>query len=83
MKMYRMQMGEAGAFEMPQELTLTVNVQSPLIAKLAAAAETDAARAQATAKQIYMLCLLSQRTLTAQELQQFLSNSYTVLQDTL
>ncbi len=85
MRMYRMQMGggEEDSFALPQELTLTVNAQSPLICKLAELVKTDEARATATAKQIYMLALLSQRALSARELQDFLQDSYTLLEQGL
>ena len=75
MKLYSMSgMGGAGAF--PTEATLTVNTKSPLIAKLDG---MDGDKKEKTAAYLYQLALLSQRKLTAQELQSFLSNSYSVL----
>jgi len=74
MKMYAMAGMNMGAF--PQELTLTVNTASPLIAKLGG---MDAERRDRVASYLYHLTLLSQRKLTAEELQKFLSDSYTIV----
>ena len=75
MKLYAMSgMGMMGDF--PTEATLTVNTKSPLIAKLA---DMDGEKQEKTATYLYQLALLSQRKLTAEELQSFLSNSYSVL----
>lgn len=75
MKLYAMSgMGMAGAF--PTEATLTVNTASPLIAKLS---EMNGERQEQTASYLYQLARLSQRKLTAEELQSFLTNSYDVL----
>ena len=75
MKLYAMSgMGMMGDF--PTEATLTVNTKSPLIAKLA---DMNGEKQEKTATYLYQLALLSQRKLTAEELQSFLSNSYSVL----
>ena len=75
MKLYAMSgMGMMGSF--PTEATLTVNTTSPLIAKLA---DMEGEKQEKTATYLYQLALLSQRKLTAEELQSFLSNSYGVL----
>lgn len=72
MKMYAMSgMGSIGAF--PTEATLTINTASPLIAKLGA---MDTDKQEKTAAYLYQLALLSQRKLTAEELQKFLKDSY-------
>ncbi len=89
MKLYRM----GGDF--PLEQTLVLNTASPLIAKLAdmAGKEEPAGTpeegedkpadfgddAKALAKHIYLLASLSQRQLTADELVEFLSDSYDLL----
>ena len=76
MKMYAAA-GEAspiGAF--PTEATLIVNAENELIKKLSVSDEETRAK---LAKQIYNLCLLSQRTLTAEELKSFLSDSFDIL----
>ena len=75
MKFYSMS-GMSGAGAFPTEATLTVNTKSPLIAKLDG---MDGDKKEKTAACLYQLALLSQRKLTAQELQSFLSNSYSVL----
>ena len=75
MKLYAMSgMSMAGSF--PTEATLTVNTASPLIAKLA---DMEGEKQEKTATYLYQLALLSQRKLTAEELQSFLANSYGVL----
>ena len=76
MKLYAMSgMGMAGAF--PTEATLTVNTASPLIAKLS---EMRGERQEQTASYLYQLARLSQRKLTAEELQKFLSTAHGVLE---
>ena len=70
MKLY----GMAGG--MPADNTLTVNTASPLIAKLK---EMDGEKQSLTAAYLYRLALLSQRKLTADELNRFLSESYGIL----
>ncbi len=81
MKLYAMSSGtDAGSF--PQEMTLVVNAAAPLTARLsgmaADEAKTDTARRMA--KQIYMLALLAQRQLRADELQSFLDDSFDLLE---
>ena len=75
MKLYAMSgMGTMPSF--PSEATLTVNTASPLIAKLG---DWDADKREQVAAQLYRLALLSQRKLTAEELKEFLSGSYEIL----
>lgn len=79
MKLYRMN-GGAG-MQMPgSEATLTVNTASPLIAKLSEKCESDPALAEKMAKQIYTLCLLSQRKLESDELCSLLDDSFGLLE---
>ena len=81
MRMYRMA-GEGGAdFAFPTENTLILNVASPLMAKVSALAECDGDRASALAAYIYRLAVLSQRKLSAEEMQSFLKDSYRILTD--
>ena len=76
MKMYAMaNEGMDGSF--PLQSKLILNASSPLIAKLDA--ESDAEKAERIARQVYTLCLLSQRKLTADELTSFLNDSYDLL----
>ncbi len=77
MKMYKME----GMPDMPSDVTLIVNVNSALIKRLASFAEVGSEKAQTLAKQIYTLSLIAQRQLTADELKQFLDESFTMLLD--
>ena len=78
MKMYSMA-GEdtsmMGAF--PTDATLILNADSNLIRKLEESGE-DAVK-EKIAKHIYALCLISQRGLGAEELKEFLADSYDIL----
>ncbi len=79
MKMYAMQGGMEGMPAYPVEYTLTVNTASGLTKRLIDLCDTDAAKAELVAAQVYRLCLLSQRRLTAEELTSFLSGSFDLL----
>ncbi len=85
MRMYRMQSGMEGEdFSLPKDMTLILNTNSPLVQKLGEAAGNESdSNAISTAKQLYTLALLSQRPLTASELQAFLQDSYAFLQSHL
>ncbi len=74
MKLYAMNGMGMGAY--PVDYTLTVNTASPLISKLDS---MEDARREQTAAYLYQLARLSQRKLNAEELQQFLRDSYAVL----
>lgn len=76
MKMYAMA-NEGMDASFPLQSKLILNASSPLVAKLDA--ESDAEKAERIARQVYTLCLLSQRRLTAEELTSFLSDSYDLL----
>ena len=75
MRMYAMG-GMSMGMSFPLEQTLTVNTASPLIAKLGTMEEEKTEKA---AEYLYQLALLSQRKLTAEELQKFLQDSYSIL----
>lgn len=79
MKMYAMHSGEAGPHMPAPDMTLIVNVNSPLISKLDSA-DKSAEGTKKIAKQLYTLALLSQRQLSADELQSFLTDSFDLLQ---
>jgi len=81
MKMYRMSGNDMGGMSFPTEMTLVVNNASTLIKRLSDTAEADADKAKKLAKQIYTLALLSQRQLTADELQAFLADSFDMLEN--
>ncbi|MBE6589723.1 MAG: molecular chaperone HtpG [Ruminococcaceae bacterium] len=74
MKLYSMGGMNMGAY--PLDAKLTVNTASPLIQKLESMTEE---KKEKTASYLYQLSLLSQRKLSADELQKFLSDSYSVL----
>lgn len=78
-EMMRMYSGGNDMPKMPVDATLVVNTASPLIAGLADKAKADPDTAKVLAKHIYSLCLISQRKLTAEELTEFLSDSYDIL----
>ena len=80
MKMYRMSGNDMGGMSFPTDATLVVNASSPLITRLSGEVESDEAKAERIAKQIYTLALLSQRQLTADELQNFLTDSFDMLE---
>ena len=79
MDMMRMYAGGADMPKMPVDATLVINTASPLVAGLSEKTKTDPDTAKILAKHIYSLCLLSQRKLTAEELTEFLSDSYGIL----
>ena len=76
MKMYAMSGMSMGMGAFPTEATLTVNTASPLIKRLGT---MEGEKQEKTAAYLYELALLSQRKLTAEELQKFLSDSYSML----
>ncbi len=76
MKLYTAS-GERDSVSFPTEATLILNSDNVLIKKLAS--EEDADKNRKIAKHIYGLCLIGQRTLTAGELSEFLSESYDIL----
>lgn len=76
MKMYGM--NQNGAF--PQSAKLILNPDNALVKKIDEMRNTDAERAERIARQVYALSLLSQRKLSAEELNAFLTDSYSLLQ---
>jgi molecular chaperone HtpG len=76
MRLYAMSgMGEMEKF--PTESTLTVNTASPLVAKLAT---MKGEKQEKLASYLYQLALVSQRHLSAEEMQNFLSSGYELLE---
>ena len=63
----------------PVEYTLILNSSSPLIKRLSTIKDEDADKAALVANEIYKLALISQRHLTAEELKDFLYDSYKLL----
>ena len=74
MKLYSM--GGMSFPAYPTEATLTVNTANALITRLS---DMDDEKKERAAAYLYQLALLSQRKLSAEELQKFLSDSYTLL----
>ncbi len=79
MKLYAMN-GMQGMNFPAGSSTLTVNTASTLILKLADKCESDPELAEKIAKQIYTLCLLSQRKLNSDELLTLLDDSFELLE---
>ena len=76
LKLYAMNGMNFGMNSYPQEVTLTLNLASPLISKLENA---TGEKQEIMAAYLYGLAQLSQKKLSAEELQKFLSDSYIVL----
>ncbi len=74
MKMYGM-----GETEGMSESTFVLNTASPLVKKLADKAESDPDTAKQTAAYLYKLSMLSQKKLTAEEMQSFMKDSVDIL----
>lgn len=80
MKMYAMQNGDLGGTSMfPVEYTLLLNTNSALVRKLTDLCDSDADKASLIAGQVYALCVLSQRKMSAKELKDFLAGSFDLL----
>ena len=79
MRMYALQSGMDAPAPYPTTYTLTVNLSSPLTARLSVLCDTDPALAEVMAAQVWRLSLLSQRKLTAEELKTFLAESFDLL----
>ena len=68
--------------QFPEEATLVLNTSNALIKRLEQECSSDKASdtAEMMAKQIYTLALVGQRQLSAEELSEFLTNSFDILQ---
>ncbi len=73
MRLYRMDNSEN---PFPTELTLVINTSSPLIKKLA---EAEPEKAEKMASYIYKVALLSQKRFSAEEMQEFIDDSFNIL----
>ena len=82
MRMYRMSGGDMND-TFPTNATLILNSNSSLIKRLGDIVTEDAENAEKTAKQIYTLALIAQRQLTAEELQNFLYDSFSMLEQNI
>ena len=79
MRMYAMSAGTS-PMDFPLEYSLVVNTTSALYTKLQNLSKQDPDKAELLARQIYSLSLLAQRRLSAEELEQFLSGSFSLLE---
>lgn len=77
MRMYAQMSGQEQKDAFPVKTTLILNAASPLIEKLKGDSTSENARC--IAKQIYTLAQISQRRLSADELKNFLNDSYDLL----
>ncbi len=75
MRMYGM--NDTSAF--PVESTLILNTASPLLQKLEGLTESDPEKAKALASYLYQLSLLSQKKLSAEQMQAFMKDSFELL----
>ena len=75
MKLYSMSGMDFG-MATSTDATLTINTACPLVEKLE---RLEGEKQENTASYLYRLALLSQRKLTAEELEQFLKDSYSIL----
>jgi len=67
----------------PEEETLVLNRSNPLVEKIASAMESDRDACTSLARQVYMLALVAQRPLTADEMTQFIAETSRLLADSL
>ncbi len=79
MKMYAMSGNVMAAPTFPLDVTIVLNTSSSLVKNMIGLAENGEEKATKIAKQVYFLSLISQRTLTAEEMKEFLSDSYEIL----
>lgn len=78
MKLYALGGDNIGAF--PLEYTLTLNYSSPLCRKLISMIGDNSPQSELFASYIYQLALISQRKLSADELNDFLADCYKILE---
>ena len=74
MRMYGINGGEY-----PTESTLILNTASPLVKKLEDTAEAEPEKAKEMANYLYKLSLLSQKKFSAEEMQDFMKNSFDLM----
>ena len=74
MRMYGM---DGGAY--PTESSFVLNTASPLIKKLETTADSEPEKAKELASYLYKLSLLSQKKFSAEEMQDFMKNSFELM----
>ena len=72
--------GEGMPMNMGRDETLVINAASDLVSKLRSLIVDDYDRAHRIATHVYKLALLSQRHLSAEEMSDFLDESYSILE---
>ena len=80
MKMYAGMGMNIGDMALPEQFTLILNTNSELIRKLGYECENDTEKAELLAAEIYRLALLAQRRFSAEELKEFLAETYKLLE---
>ena len=65
---------------LPLDTTLIINTSSPVITKLSALSQSNHDRALRAASYVYKLALLSYRHFSAEEMNEFLADSYDILE---
>lgn len=75
-----MKLYSKGTPDVPLDVTLTVNTESPLMKKISDIYDSDREKAEMIASQVLSLSKLTQRQLTPDELSDFLKGSYSVLE---
>ena len=76
MKLYK---ADTKDFSFPLESTLVINSASPLIKKLTDALDTSPEKAEKMASYIYKVSLMSQKKLSAEEMNEFMADSFDIL----
>ena len=76
MKLYK---ADSKDFVFPLEATLVINTASPLISKLVNATESAPEKAEKMASYIYKVSLMSQKKLSAEEMNEFMADSFDIL----
>lgn len=79
-EMMRMYSGGAPTMEMPTDESLVINTSATLVKKLSALVDSDRDSALRIASYIYKLAVLSQRKLSAEEMNLFLEESFALLE---
>jgi len=79
MKLYAIAENKAPS-SLPLDTTLVINTASPVISKLSLLVQSNSERAERVAGYVYKLALLSYRHFSADEMNEFLADSYDILE---
>lgn len=80
-EMMRMYSGNDNNANLPHDETLVINSSCPLIEKLSALVPEDPGKATRMASYIFKLAVISQRKLSAEEMNSFLEDSFALLEE--